>query len=417
MAVEQGLRMNDDRLVVVGAGHAGVELAFAARKAGWRGAITLLGEEPDFPYHRPPLSKAFLKGDMALAELALRAEDGFSRAAIDLRSGVSVLHIDRDRRCVTLSDGQVLPYSKLALCTGGRPRPLALPALQGASPSNLLYLRTLADARSLREQLSAPRRIVIIGGGYVGLELAASCRQLGSSVTVLEMAPRLLARVTGAEVAAHHRRVHQAAGVEIRTDFVVEDLELDANGNIAAVLGAGERIAADLVLAGIGMLPNMALAEQAGLDVRNGIVVDAQCRTSDAHIFAAGDCTTQLHARLGWLRVESVPNALEQARIAAAALCAGQPPVRALPWFWSDQYDMKLQMVGLSQDHDDCVLRGDALSGSFTAFYFKDGELVAADAVNCPADFAMAKRLIAAGVQATPAQLRDSQLPLKTLMC
>ena len=409
--------MNDDRLVVVGAGHAGVELAFAVRKAGWRGAITLLGEEPDFPYHRPPLSKGFLNDSVDVAGLALRAEEGFSRAGIDFRAGATVLRIDRDERCVTLSDGQALPYSKLALCTGGRPRPLALPALRDASPGNLHYLRTLADARTLREQLKTPKRIVVIGGGDVGLELAASCRQLGSSVTVLEMAPRLLARVTGAAVAGHHERVHQAAGVAIRTDFVVEDLELDAEGDIVAVLGSGQRIAADLVLAGIGMLPNVELAEQAGLDVRNGIVVDAQCRTSDAYIFAAGDCTTQLHARLGWLRVESVPNALEQARIVAAALTAGQPPARALPWFWSDQYDMKLQMVGLSQDHDDCVLRGEASSGSFTAFYFKDGALVAADAVNCPADFAVAKRLIAAGVQVTPAQVQDSQFPLKTLMC
>ena len=409
--------MNDDRLVVVGTGHAGVELAFSARKAGWKGTITLLGDEADFPYHRPPLSKGFLNDSVTLAELALRAEDGFVRADMDWRSGVKVLRIDRDRRRVELSDGQSLPYSKLALCTGGRPRPLALPSLQSASPINLLYLRTLADARALRDQLKTPKRIVIIGGGYVGLELAASCRKLGSSVTVLEMAPRLLARVTGAAVAAHHQRMHQAAGVEIRTDFVVEDLELDVEGDIAAVLGSGQRIAADLVLAGIGMLPNVELAEQAGLDVRNGIVVDAQCRTSDAHIFAAGDCTTQLHPRLGWLRVESVPNALEQARIVAAALSEGQPAPRALPWFWSDQYDMKLQMAGLSQDHDDCVLRGEALSGSFTAFYFKDGALVAADAVNCPADFAMAKRLIAAGTQVTPEQLKNTQIPLKTLMC
>jgi 3-phenylpropionate/trans-cinnamate dioxygenase ferredoxin reductase subunit len=409
----------EDKLLIVGAGHAGAELAVTARQLGWAGRIDLIGDEGVLPYQRPPLSKAYLHGAATLDALELRPASAYATARVDVHAGVRLLGIDCAARTVQCDDGRVMPYTKLALCTGGRPRPLSLPGLPAdGRPRNLHYLRTLADADAIRAGMAEGVRVVVVGGGYVGLELAASARKFGAEVTVLEALPRVLARVTGARVAAFYEDVHREAGVQLRTGFIVARAELADDGAIAALIGAsGERIVADIVVAGIGMLPNVELAESAGLKVDGGIVVDELSRTSDPDIVAAGDCTVHHSALYGRrVRLESVPNALEQARAAASLLCGKPRPNRAVPWFWSDQYELKLQMVGLSQWHDDCVLRGDPASRRFIAFYLKAGVVIAADAVGRPADFMVAKRLVAAGLPIDAARLADDGVPLKDLL-
>lgn len=409
---------NTDTLVIIGAGHAGVELAFAARQQGWIGGIVLLGEEYDLPYHRPPLSKAFLCGTAEAVSLALRQLPAYEAAGIDLRVGKHVRAIDRDAHQLCLDDGSVLPYTKLAVCTGGRARVLDVPGMEGGSPRNLYSLRTQADAQAIAGGVRNGARVVIIGAGYVGLEVAASARKLGASVTVLESQSRVLARVTGVKLSNFYESAHREAGVDVRTNASVLAIECDASGLATAVLcGDGERLPADVVIVGIGMLPNTALAEAAGLRVEGGIVVDEHSVTSDPDIFSAGDCTVQDSALYGRrVRLESVPNALEQARAAAGWLCGKPRPNHAVPWFWSDQYDLKLQMTGLADGHDTCVVRGSLVDQSFCAFYLQDGRLIAVDAVNRPGDFMLAKKAVATGVQPDSDLLADTSIPLKDLL-
>ena len=406
----------NENLLIVGAGHAGAELAMAARQQGWVGRIDLIGDETVLPYQRPPLSKTYLHGAASFESLALRPASAYEAARVQVHSGAHLVQIDRAGHRVHLQDDRVMPYTKLALCMGGRPRTLVLLGLDaGAKPRNLHYLRTLTDADAIRAGLKEGARLVVVGGGYVGLELAASARKFGAEVTVIEALPRVLARVTGAQVAAFYEAVHREAGVQLRTGLSVERAELADDGAITAlVCASGERIAADIVVAGIGMLPNVELAQAAGLAIDGGIVVDEFSQTSDPDIFAAGDCTAHHSALYNRrIRLESVPNALEQARAAASALCGKPKPNHAVPWFWSDQYDLKLQMVGLSQGHEACVLRGDPASRRFIAFYLKKGVVIAADAVNRPADFMLAKRLVAAGVAVEASVLGDESVSLK----
>ncbi|KQP45635.1 pyridine nucleotide-disulfide oxidoreductase [Pseudorhodoferax sp. Leaf274] len=407
-------------LVIVGAGHAGAELALSARQQGWAGTITLVGEEVHLPYQRPPLSKAYLSGSADGAALELRSPEAFDKAGVTLKTGTRVLRIDRAARQLLLADGSHLAYAKLALCLGGRPRPLTAPGLvPGSTPPNLHCLRTRGDADGLRAQLAPGRRLVVVGGGYVGLEVAASARKLGASVVVVEGQPRVLARVTGPALSAFYEEVHRAAGVDLRTGVTVNRAECaPGSGAIEAlVCSDGSVLHADLVLAGIGMLPNVELAAAAGLAVADGIVVDAFGCSSDPDIHAAGDCTNLPSALYGRrLRLESVPNALEQARAVAAALCGKPKAYDPVPWFWSDQYELKLQMVGLSHGEDQCVLRGAPGTRSFIAFYLRAGRVVAAEAVNRPQDFMVAKRLVAASAPALPQVLADESQPLKGLL-
>ncbi|HEY8358245.1 MAG TPA: FAD-dependent oxidoreductase [Ramlibacter sp.] len=404
-------------LLIVGAGHAGSELAVAARNGGWTGGITLLGEETALPYHRPPLSKAYLTGKSDAEAIALRPRSVYESANIDLRFGARMEAIDRVGHRISLADGSSLPYDKLALCTGGRPRPLACAGLPGIGAANLLYLRTMGDADAIRARLREGSRLVVIGGGYVGLEVAASARALGAHVTLLEAQPRVLARVAGAEVSAFYEAVHREAGVDLRTGVMVEGVEM-AGDEIASVLCAGgERLPADLVVAGLGMLVNVEAARAAGLAQEGGIPVDEFSCTVDPDIVAAGDCTLQQSAHYRReLRLESVPNALEQARVAAAWLCGKPKPPTAIPWFWSDQYDLKLQMAGLSQGHERCILRGDPAKRSFSAFYLHGDRLLAVDAVNRPAEFMLAKKLLGQGCIAHSERLSDETVPLKELL-
>ncbi len=399
-------------LIVVGAGAAGVELAFSARQYGWAGPIELIGDELPLPYHRPPLSKGFLGADPDLAGLELRPRSAYDAAGITIHLGRRVRQIDRAAKLLAMEDGGTIPYARLALCTGGRPR--RLPVEGAAEATGLHYLRTHEDADAIRKRLRPGARLVVVGGGYVGLEIAASARKAGAEVTVLEAQDRLLARVASAEISAFFARVHAAMGVAIHTGAAVSRIILDAAGHACAVVVDGNSLPADVVVVGVGMLPNMELAQAAGLEVDNGIVVDALSTTSDPAIFAAGDCTvfdSGLYRRR--IRLESVPNALEQARAAASSLCGRPKPNNAVPWFWSNQYDYKLQIVGLQDGYDQVVSRGDMGGKDFALFYLRQGRALAATSVNRPGEFMWAKRLVADARQVDPAALADESVPLK----
>jgi len=399
--------------VIVGAGQAGSELATSLRQHGYADSVVLIGDEDYVPYRRPPLSKTYLSGEVTLESLFLKPRAVYEKHAIECRFGIGVESIDCAARSLRLYDGSVLRYDKLALTTGGRPRRLSVP---GAERSNVHYIRTVADIDRLKQQFGEGKRLVIIGGGYVGLEAASVGIKKGLHVTVVEALPRVLARVTAPEISAFYERVHRGHGVDLRTGVGVHALE-GSGDTCTVVLADGTRLAADLVVIGVGLIPNTELAEAAGIEVSNGIVVDRYAVTSDPDIVAAGDCTNHDNVFLGRrLRLESVPNALEQARVAAASIL-GRPRVYdAVPWFWSDQYDLKLQMVGLSQGYDNLIVRGDMDANSFTAFYLKDGVVISADSVNRPQDFMVAKRLVAERAAVPSERLRDDAVPLKSLL-
>jgi 3-phenylpropionate/trans-cinnamate dioxygenase ferredoxin reductase component len=397
-----------DRALVVGASHAGVQLAASLRQEGWAGEVVVVGDELALPYQRPPLSKAYLAGEASLQELAIRKAEFYDKYDIRLVQG-TVDRIDRAARQVVLSDGETMGYVGLALCTGGRARTLPV---SGSDLPGIFYLRTSADAESIRVLASRGGSVAIVGGGYIGLETAASLRKLGLEVTVLEAAERVLERVTAPEVSAFYERVHRDAGVVIRTGALVESMAGDDRVR-EVMLASGERIPADLVIVGVGLVPNTELADQAGLAVDNGIVIDDLARTSDPGIVAAGDCASHRMARYDRLvRLESVPSAGEQAKTAAATLCGKQRPIAALPWFWSDQYDLKLQMVGLSSGYDELVVNGDPTRDrDFVCYYLRQGRLLAADCVNRPQDFVRAKRVISQGLEFDRAQVSTPVAP------
>lgn len=404
--------------IIIGAGHAGGELAVALRNEGWEGRILLLGEEAHLPYHRPPLSKAYLAGSVEKSSLAIRPLAAYERANVEFMPGVRVVRIDRTNQRLQLADGAQLSYDRLAIATGGRARPLSVPnAAVAERCANFHYLRTLDDVEQIRAQLAAGKRLAIVGGGYIGLEVAASAVAQGLQVTVLEALPRVLQRVTAAELSAYYERKHREAGVDIRTGVQVADLEVTDDTVTAVLCADGSRLAADLVVVGIGLIANTELAAEAGLQVDNGILVDEHAQTSDPHIYAAGDCTNHPNALLGRrLRLESVPNALEQSRVAAANMAGKAKTHASVPWFWSDQYELKLKMVGLSEGFERLVLRGDPATDSFSAFYLKGDKVLAADTVNRPQDFIAAKRLVAESIAVTAAQLADDSKPLKELL-
>lgn len=405
--------MTAETVVIVGAGQAGGETASQLRKLGHTGRILIVGDEPHIPYKRPPLSKAYLAGVVGEDALHLLPQAGLDKLSIELRANTNAIGIDRRARRLLTSEGAI-GYDRLVLATGGRARELNLP---GAHRQNVFPLRTLGDVNRIRTRLGAGRRVVIVGGGFIGLEVAAVCVKLGLHVTVLEGLPRVLARVTVPQVSAFFERVHREAGVDLRTGVQVTGLEGEPEVRRVLLEGGGS-VDADLVIVGVGIVPNVELAQDAGLPVDNGIVVDEFTRTADPAILAAGDCTNHPNEFLGRrVRLESVQNAMEQARAAAATLAGKPEPYRAVPWFWSDQYDVKLQMVGLSAGHDACVLRGDPATGrSFAAFYLREGRLIAADTVSRTGDFAIAKKLVAGRLPLDAAALADEAVPLKSLL-
>ena len=403
-------------VVIVGAGYAAGELAIRLRQGGYEAPVTLVGAETHLPYHRPPLSKNFLSGETPHEELLLRPEATYTKAGIAFVGGTKITAIDRAAHSVALSDGRILPYEKLVLATGGRARKLPCP---GADLAGVHTLRTLDDVNAIRAYLQPGRRLVIIGGGYIGLEVASIAVKLGLDVTILEGAPRVLVRVTSPEMSAFYERIHRREGVKIRTGIAVSGFLADPTSETVAAVECGdeETVEADLVIVGIGLIPNTELAESAGLLVDNGIVVNEHAQTSDPHIYAIGDCAAHAHHDFlkRKVRLESVPNATEQARIAAAAICGKAVSPAGPPWFWSDQYKLKLQMVGLSDGYEEVVLRGDPESESFMAIYLKNGEVIAADAVNRIADFMTAKRLVAESKVIPRHALADESEPLKAI--
>lgn len=401
------------RAVIVGASHAGAQLAASLRQNGWIGEILMLGEEGYLPYHRPPLSKGFLDGSKSIEDILIRKPDAYEKAAIAVRTGTRVVAIDRHAKVVQTSSGERIGYTKLALCLGAKVRTLAIP---GVLPDGLHYLRTLADIESIRPYAIEGRRAIIVGGGYIGLETAASLRRLHVDVTVLEVGDRVLGRVTAPELSAFYTRVHGEEGVRILTGVAITGV--DGVDRVSGVFCSdGTRLPADLVIVGIGIDPSTDLAQDAGLEVRNGIVVDECAVTSDPDIVAAGDCALQNSPLYGWIRLESVANATEQAKSAAAAICGRREPTNALPWFWSDQYDIKLQIAGLNAGYDQLVVRGDLSQGrSFAAFYLKSGVPLAVDCVNRPGEFMLSKKLITEKCPIDPAELADESVPFKELV-
>lgn len=402
--------------VVVGGSHAGSQLAESVRKSGWEGEILVISDEAHLPYHRPPLSKTFLLEDKSAEDILIKPAALYEKLQITFSLNVRVVKIDRAAKLLELNDGTTVKYDKLALAIGARARRVPIP---GADKSGVHVLRSLDDVEAIRAKVKKGAGAVIIGGGYIGLETAAALRSSGMQVTILEMMPRLLQRVTAPDVSAFYRRMHEEEGVIIRTDVHVQEIEGDEEVTGVRCEGVGS-IPADLVIIGAGVVPNIELAEQAGLEVEagGGIVVDEYCVTSDPDIVAAGDCTWHFNAIYDrWLRLESVPNALDQARVAGSNLCGAKTTNDQLPWFWSDQYDVKLQIAGLSQGFDDVVIRGDFESGkSFAAFYFDQNRLIAVDAVNMPIAFMVGKRLIAEGRQLDKGQLANAEVELKSLL-
>jgi 3-phenylpropionate/trans-cinnamate dioxygenase ferredoxin reductase subunit len=405
-------------LVIVGACHAGVQIAASARENGYQEPIFLIGEEKALPYQRPPLSKAFLLGKTPEEALALRAETFYESHGIELLLGERAQKLDRRAKRLELKSGRVLEYGKLALASGARVRLLPLP---GAELKGVLYLRDLADSKTLKERAESAQSVAVIGGGFIGLEIAASMKSLGKEVTVIEAADRLMARAVGQEVSAFYAAQHRARGVDVKLSCSVEKLEGNAKGAVSAVVTAEGRVAADLVVVGIGVQPNVELAAEAGVDCPNGIAVDVFARTHDADILAAGDCafhpnTWANGGEGGMVRLESVQNAADQARTAGAMIAGEEKPYESAPWFWTDQFDIKMQMVGLSQCHDRTVLRGAPEEGKFSVFYFRGKRLLAIDSINRPADHIAGRKLLSARLSPTFEQAADEALPLKSLL-
>jgi 3-phenylpropionate/trans-cinnamate dioxygenase ferredoxin reductase subunit len=399
-------------VLVVGAGQAGGEVAAGLRARNFPGSILLVGDEAHLPYSRPPLSKAYLKGEATIDDLYLRPESFYRDHHVDFKIGTHIDAVDQDSRTARLSDGTTISWGDLVFATGGRPR--RLPDAELGAAANVHYLRAIVDVDKLSTVQIPGSSFVILGGGYVGLEVAAVLRQLGAQVTVVEAADRLLGRVTSPVVSEFFRRVHTEEGVDVRLATQVLEYHY-VDGNVAAVrLSDDTTVPTDQLLIGIGMIPNDDLARAAGLDVDNGIIVDDLCRTSGAHIYAIGDVARHPDSRTGLLRrLESMPNATAQARVVADHITGTSTPYRDDPWFWSDQYDIKLQAAGLVAGHDDLVVRGDPGTGrKFSVLYLKDGRICAVDAIGRPADYAGAKRLIEQNSVVDPARLRDTTVPL-----
>jgi 3-phenylpropionate/trans-cinnamate dioxygenase ferredoxin reductase subunit len=379
-------------VVIVGAGQAGFQAAASLRSEGYGESITLIGEEPHLPYQRPPLSKGFLHGTQPIESVELRPEAFYTTQRVDLITGESVAALDTFNREVELASGRRIPYQHLILATGARVRKLPL--------DRALYLRGCRDAVELKDRLDQATAVLIIGGGFIGLEVAAAARSLGKSVTVVEAAPRLMQRAVAPEISEFYRELHTANGVNV----VLGPVDIASHP-------------ADVLVAGIGVVPNQELARDAGLDVANGIAVDDFLRTSAPDIFAIGDCAEHPNPFANSrVRLESVQNAVDQAKCVAAIIAGKHQPYRAVPWFWTDQFDIKLQMAGLYGGSDRTVRRGNPETRKFSMFYFRQDQLLGVDSVNRPADHMLARKLLAKAARITPDQAADESFDLKSLV-
>lgn len=400
-------------MVIVGAGQAGFAAAEKLRDLGYAGPITLIGAEPERPYQRPPLSKAYLLGEMTRDRLYFRPVEHFARRDVDLRLGQPVQAILPDE--VLLRDGTRLPRGRLLLATGARPR--RLPADIGGDLRGVLTMRDLSDADAFRSGLQRARRLLVVDGGYVGLEAAASARKLGVEVTLVEAAPRILGRVACAETADWFRALHRDHGVDLREGVGLTRLTGEAGQLTGAILSDGQTVEADLAIVGIGVVPNAELAKDLGLTIDasldGAISVDAHCQTSMPGVYAAGDCSA-LHFGPARIRLESVGNAIDQAEVAAANMLGRAMEYRARPWFWSDQYDIKLQIAGLANGYDRVVQRLGAQERSH--WYFAGDRLCAVDAINAPRVFIIARRLLESGMPVDPVMIADPDFELRSLL-
>ena len=401
-------------VAIVGAGQGGGTAAIQLRQQGFAGTIVLIGREEEPPYERPPLSKEYLLGEKAFERMYLRPPAFWLDKAIDLLLGTEVAAIDAAAQTLTLGDGRTCAYGDLIWATGGNPRPLDCP---GSDLAGVHAVRTRADIDAILDELPEVERIAVVGGGYIGLEAAAALRKLGKAVTLLEVLPRVLARVAGTELSTFFEAEHRAQGVDLRTSIGVVAIEGD--GRVAGVRLTDESfVAVQMVIVGIGIVPATAPLIAAGAEGGNGVRVDEYCRTSLAHVYAIGDCAahTNAFAEGATIRVESVQNANDQAICAVRAIVGAPQVYAATPWFWSNQYDLRLQTVGLSALHDAAVLRGDPASRSFSMIYLRSGRVIALDCVNMVKDYAQGRKLVEAGAEIDPAALADTARPLKELL-
>lgn len=398
-----------ERVVIAGAGHAAGQLVTSLKQQKFAGQIVLVGDESYLPYQRPPLSKKFLSGDMPAERLYVKPASFYDDPQVELRLATRISEIDRNRKTLKTNNGDIA-YDKLILALGSRVRRLDI---EGADLDGVHYLRNIADVDGIRAELQNKKHAVIVGAGYIGLEVAAVIRQLGLDVTVVEMADRVMSRVVSPEISDFYQIEHTTQGVKLRLSTGITAFRGD--GRIDAVETAdGELIPADFVVIGIGIVPNTELATHADIIVADGIVVNDQCQTNDPDIYAVGDCTSHPNSIYDrQLRLESVHNAVEQAKTAASNICGTETHYSQVPWFWSDQYDLKLQIAGLSTGYDDVVIRGNPADRSFACLYLKDGKLIATDAVNSPKEFVQSKALIAARTVVDRDKLADTAVQLK----
>ena len=402
-----------ETIAIAGAGHGAGQVVATLKQNKFDGKIVLVGDEPYLPYQRPPLSKKYLAGELPAERLAFKPASFYDDPQIEIRLNTCVASIDRDAGCLRTTDGETISYDKLVLALGARVRRLTL---NGGELPGVHYLRTIEDVDGIRAGIDANGKLVIIGAGYIGLEVAAVCRQIGVDVTVVEMADRVMSRVVSPQVSNFYQEEHTAHGVKLMLSTGLASFS-GVNRIESVMLTNGDSIPADFVVVGVGVVPNTELAADAGLEINDGIVVDDQCRTNDPDIYAIGDCTSHPNAIYGRrLRLESVHNALEQAKTAANNICDQETHYSQVPWFWSDQYDLKLQIAGLSQGFDQVVMRGDPSSKSFSCLYLEGGVLIAVDAINSPRDFVQSKALISGRAVVSPEQLADTQIALKDLV-
>ncbi len=405
--------MYENGIVIIGGGHGGSQIAASLRSDGYDGPLTLVTAEKDVPYQRPPLSKAFLK-DPKHDLLPLRPESFYVKNNIDLRLGAEADSIDRRHGVVRLKDGSSIACDRIALATGSRPR---LPPIPGIDLDGVMTLRHAVDARAMRDRLAAANDVVVVGGGFIGLEIAGTARLLGKTVTVLEAADRLMGRVVAPEISRHFLALHQEWGSDIRLGTPIGSILGEGGRVVAVTTKDGARIPADIAVIGIGVVPNVELGAAAGVTAENGLLVNDFMETNVPEIVAAGDVVTFDHWELNRrIRLESVQNAVDQGKIVAATLLGRREAYRAVPWFWSDQGDVKLQMVGLSTAADRSVQRGSPAGGSFSIFHYAGDRLVAIDSVNRPADHVLGRRMIGAGVSPPPAVVQNESSDLKALV-
>ena len=399
-----------ERIVIIGAGQAGAQAVASLRADGFTGDLVMIGDEPYAPYQRPPLSKTYLMGTLDRERLFLKPDAFYAEAKCELLLNATASAIDRAKKVVTLSDGITVPYDKLLIATGSRVREIKCP---GADLPGVFYLRSIADVDKLRPAFENAKNVAIVGGGYIGLEVGAVARKYNLNVSVFEAMERVMQRAVSKPISDFYDKTHRDAGVNIFLNTGVEAFE--GSGKLEAIRAGGKSYPTDIAVVGIGILPNDTLAKEAGLTVGDGIHVDPHCQTSDPSIWAAGDCTRH-HGRDGnHIRLECVQNAIDQAKFAALAMMGKPAPYKEVPWFWSDQYDLKLQIAGLAWPTDSLVVRGDPASRKFAVFHLRKGAVAAVEAVNAAPEYIVGRKLIAEGAHVAPERLADLTVPMKNI--